>query len=214
MEAMLSALPAILEGARITLLLALASLALATVIGIFVAVARTAHNRLIIGAARAYVITIRHTPELVQLYLIYYSLPVWGLVVPAFVAATIVFGLHFGAYLSEVFRGGIASIERTQWEASQILGISKARTWRHVILPQVVRRVLPSWGNYVLIIIKGTSLAAVITVPEMLYRANVIATGNFRFFEIFTLLALVYLGINLIGSVLVRRLERRLARAG
>ena len=207
-------LPGLLEGASVTIVLALVSLALATVVGIVVAAGRSTRGGLAYSAAGAYVTAIRYTPELVQLYLVYFSLPAWGIVASPFIAATIVFGLHSGAFIAEVFRGGIMSIERSQWEASQILSLPRLTTWRVVILPQVVRRVLPAWGNYLLIVVKVTALAGVVTVPELFYRANVIATVNFRFFEIFTLVAMIYLAINLIGSALVRRLEWRLARSG
>lgn len=211
---MLSYVEPFLGGAVATVWLSLLSLAVATIIGLVVAMGQTTQNVALDRVARGYVVAVRYTPELVQLYLIYFSLPVWGIVVPAFVSAVIVFGLHSGAFISEIFRGGILSIDRTQWEASRVLGIKPATMWRKVILPQVVKRVLPAWGNYVLIIVKITALASLVTVHELFYTANRIATVNFRFFEVLTLLALFYYAINLVGSIMVRRLERRLARIG
>lgn len=204
-------LPDLLDGVTVTVALSLVSIVIATVIGVLVASLRTIRFRFVNVLADSYLAATRNTPELVQLYLVYFSLPAWGLDVSPFEAAGIVFGFHYGAYISEVFRGGIASIERSQWEAAQILGMGRITKWRLVILPQVVRRTLPAWGNYVLIVIKGTSLAGAITVGELFYRGNRIALINFQYFEIWTLIAAFYLAVSLVGSTLNRRLERALA---
>jgi polar amino acid transport system permease protein len=211
LDRIISYMPDLVEGATETILLSVASIVLATAIGIVVAAVRTLRNRPISLAADTYLALIRNTPELVQLYFVYFTLPTWGINVSPFGAAAIVFGFHFGAFISEVFRGGIASIETSQWEAAKILGMGRITRWRVVILPQVVRRVLPAWGNYLLVIIKGTSLAGVITVGELFYRANRIALINFRYFEIWTLVALFYLIISLTGTILIRRAERAVA---
>jgi polar amino acid transport system permease protein len=208
-----SYLPPLLTGARVTIGLSMVSIGVATIVGLVVASGRVARLSVFNGLAKTYLASVRSTPELVQFYLVFYSLPALGIVIAPFWAAVIVLGLHYGAYLSEVFRGGILSIERGQWEAAQVLGMRRRVTWQRVVLPQVFRRVVPAWGNYFLIMFKATALASVITVQELFFSTNVIASRNFRYFELWTLTALIYLVISLAGSVVVRRIERRLARS-
>jgi len=208
-----SYLSPLLRGATVTIALSTVSIGAATIVGLVVAAGRVGRVRVVNVLASAYLAAVRNTPELVQFYLIFYALPAAGVVIDPFWAAVIVLGLHYGAYLSEAFRGGILSIERGQWEAGQVLGMPRRVAWQRVVLPQVFRRVVPTWGNYFLIMFKATSLAGVITVQELFFSANVIASRNFRYFELWTLAALIYLVISLAGSVLVRRLERRLARS-
>lgn len=204
--------PALLQGTLTTLELALISMVFASVLGLGLASAHFSHWRPLIVAIRTYIAIIRNTPELVQIFFVFYSLPRFGVVLSPFIAGVIVFSLHYAAYMTEVFRGGIASIERGQWEASHVLGLSRSTTWFRVVLPQVVTRVLPPWGNYLLILIKATSLASAITVGELTYQAQQIAANNFRYFELFTLIGLIYLILSLPTAWGLRRLESYMRR--
>jgi polar amino acid transport system permease protein len=204
--------PALLGGTITTLALALVSMALASALGLALAAAHFSGLRPLVAVIRAYIAIIRNTPELVQIFFVFYSLPRFGIVLSPFLAAVIVFSLHYAAYLAEVFRGGIASIERGQWEASRVLGLSRSTTWLRVVMPQVVARVIPPWGNYLLILIKATSLASAITVGELTYQAQQIAASNFRYFELFTLIGLIYLILSLPAAWGLRRLETYLRR--
>ena len=155
----------------------------------------------------------RNTPELVQFYLIYYALPTVGVRFGAFQAAIAVLGLHYAVYLSEVFRSGIESINRNQWDAALVLGLPRVTTWRRVVLPQVFQRVIPPLGNYLIAMFKVTSLAAAITVHELFWTAKDIATRDYRFFEVFTVAGLIYFAVSYPSAIGVRRLEVWLRRS-
>lgn len=206
-------LPSLIAGAGLTLKLTISAMLLASVLGLALAVVRFVRTPFVAWLVPAYVTVVRNTPELVQLYLFFYALPAWGINVGAFQTATLVLGLHFAASLAEVYRGGIASIDQGQWEAAIVLGLPKRKQWTRIILPQVFRRIIPAWGNYVTVMVKVTALTSVITVPELTLVGNDIAARNFRFLEVFTLVGIIYFLINFPLSLIVRHAERRLARS-
>jgi polar amino acid transport system permease protein len=186
-------------------------MALATFVGLFLAILRWKNAPLVGSLSDAYVAIIRNTPELVQFYFLFYALPRYGILLPPFGAAVVVLGLHYGAFLAEVFRGGVASIPRGQLEAAHVLDMHSWVGWYKVILPQVVRRVLPPWGNYVLIVFKASALASVITVHELTFVARDIAARNFQFLEVYTVVIVIYFIINYPTSLAVRLIEKRLS---
>jgi polar amino acid transport system permease protein len=155
---------------------------------------------------------IRNTPLLVQLFFFFYVLPEWGLTWPALTTGICAIGLHYSTYTMQVYRAGIEAVPAGQWEAATALNLSVARTWRVVILPQAIRRVVPALGNYVIAMLKDTPILMTITVMEMLGAARLFAQQNFQFTEPLTVIGVAFILIAYPASLLVRALERRLVR--
>lgn len=211
-------LPTLLAGARLTILLSLATFCLAVVIALLVALGRLSRFRLLRAVLTAYVEFIRGTPGLVQIYYIFYVLPVWGVTLDAAMAGIIGLGLNYGAYLSEVFRSGIRSVPATQREAATTIGLSYFQTLRFVILPQAFRNVLPPTVNYFLSLFKDTSLLSVITLQELTFSGMLLISTTFNSFVILTEIAVIYFvmcyPIALLSTYLEYRLHRRSRRPG
>jgi polar amino acid transport system permease protein len=211
-------LPTLLAGARLTILLSLATFCLAIVIALLVALGRLSRFRLLRAVLTAYVEFIRGTPGLVQIYYIFYVLPVWGLTLDAAMAGVIGLGLNYGAYLSEVFRSGIRSVPLTQREAATTIGLGYFQTLRFVILPQAFRNVLPPTVNYFLSLFKDTSLLSVITLQELTFSGMLLISTTFNSFVILTEIAIIYFimcyPIALLATYLEYRLHRRSRRPG
>ncbi|MFF9193731.1 ectoine/hydroxyectoine ABC transporter permease subunit EhuD [Streptomyces sp. NPDC014779] len=206
-QAAMDALPVVLKGFGFTLLATVCGFAVAAVLGLLLALAgRTAPRPLAapVNGAAAFV---RSTPLLVQLFAAWVLVP--GL--DALVLGVLVLGVHYAAYLSEVYRAGIDAVPKGQWEACTALSLPRRRVWRAVVLPQAVRNVLPPLGNYAVAMFKETPLLSVITVHEMVHEANTFGSAHFAYLESFTLAAAVFLLASWPTSVLVRRLEARLA---
>lgn len=199
--------PELLGAAAITVALTVVSMLVASIGGLVLAVMRLSGGRMLSLVVQIYLAVVRSIPELVLLYFVFYALPGFGVLLDPFVAAVVVLGGSFSGYLSEVYRGGILSVDRGQWEAARVLGLETRATWRMVILPQALRRIIPAWGNYLLILLKATALASAVTVPELLYRTNIIAAETFRYFELYTVITIMYFAINYPLAVFVRRLE-------
>lgn len=195
---------------KLSLGITLAASALAIVIGLFLALGRRSRLRAVSWSSLAVVEFVRSTPIPIQLFFVYFGLPALGLRPSALVTGIAVFGLHYAAYMAEVYRAGIEAIPKGQWEACTALSLSPRRTWRAVVLPQVVRRVLPSIGNQVIALFKETPFLLVIGVPEMVTVANQIGSQNFRFIEPITIAGLIFLLASYPTSVLMRKLEIRL----
>lgn len=204
--------PALLSGVKYTVLLAVTSLALGLILGFVLALARLARSRPIRFLGHAYVDIVRGTPLLVQLFLIYYGLPQFGINPSPLMAATLALGGNYAAYLAEVFRGGLMSVDRGQWEAAEALGFSGTPLMRRIVLPQAVRIALPGIGNYANSMIKDTSLASVVTVNELLRQGQIEVAYSFRSFDIYLTIAVIYLLVSLPLTVFTKRLERRTAR--
>ncbi|MCM2502441.1 amino acid ABC transporter permease [Aureimonas altamirensis] len=164
--------------------------------------------------ARFYVWIFRGTPLLVQLFLIFYGLPSAGIVLDAFTAAVIGFTLNVGAYTSEIIRAVIASVPRGQWEASYSIGMNWFDTMRRTILPQATRTAVPPLSNTFISLVKDTSLAAAITVPELFQQAQRIVAVTYEPLILYIEAALIYLLLSSVLSSLQARLEKRLNRYG
>ncbi len=194
---MLDALPELLRGLQNTLWLTIVSLILATVLGLLSGLMSISSNKWVRAPARLYVNIIRGTPLLVQILFIYFGLPsVTPIKLTAVAAGIIAIGFHIGAYVSEVFRAGIQSIDTGQIEAGRSLGLSSSQTMRKIVLPQAVRRMMPPMMNQFIIGVKDTSLLAVIGVAELTERGQTIYSANYRAFEILTLVGLMYLALT------------------
>lgn len=204
-------MPALLAGARLTVELATIAVAICLVIGSFVGIARVGHVRIVRLLAGAYVDFIRGTPLLVQLFLVYFGLPsLIGRPVPPFVAAIAAMGINSGAYVAEIVRAGIQAIDRGQTEAARSLGLTAAQTMRYVIFPQAIRRIIPPLGNEFIALLKDSSLVSVIALEELLRKGQVVITRTFRPFEVYTVIAILYLIMTLAISKLVSWSERKL----
>lgn len=201
------ALPVLLEGFRITLLSTVLGFVVAAVLGLVVAVARRSLPKVLATALSAVVQFIRLTPLVVQLLFVYYLLPQFS----ALQIGIAVLGIHYSTYMAEVYRAGIDAVPKGQWEACRALSLSPMRTWRAVILPQAVRRVVPALGNYAVSLFKDTPFLFTISVVEMVTAAQQFGARNFQYLEPLTLAGLIFLIASYPTSLLVRRLERRLA---
>ncbi|MGF7034145.1 His/Glu/Gln/Arg/opine family amino acid ABC transporter permease subunit [Paenibacillus mucilaginosus] len=209
-QVILDAVPVLLEGSLITLKIVSISLAIAFVIGLISGLMSTSSNKLLRVPALFYVDLIRGTPLLVQVFFIYLGLPVFlDIRIPAEAAGIAAISLNAGAYISEIFRGGINSIHRGQMEAARSLGMSRYLTMRLVILPQAIRRMTPAFVNQVIVSIKDTSLLSVIGIRELTQSGEIIIAENFRAFEIWGVVGIFYFIIIYALSWLARRLERR-----
>ncbi|MFE3580143.1 ectoine/hydroxyectoine ABC transporter permease subunit EhuD [Streptomyces vinaceus] len=201
-------LPVVLSGFRTTLLATLLGSAVAMVLGLVIAVALRTPTRWVTLPLRVLTDFVRSTPVMIQLFAAWVLVP--GL--NALALGIAVLGIHYAAYTCEVYRAGIDAVPRGQWEACTALSLPRRRVWRAVVLPQAVRRVLPALGNYVISMFKETPFLSVIAVQEMVHRANEYGSEHFAYLEAFTLAALVFLLAGYPTSVLMRRLEKRLAQ--
>jgi polar amino acid transport system permease protein len=212
MDFALEMLPYLLRGAVLTVELTCLSMAFALVLGLLLAFGRLSRNRLLAGASTAFVEVIRGTPLLVQLFILYYGLPQYGIRLPAFAAGVLGLGINYGAYLAEVYRAGILSIDRGQWEAGSAIGLSRRGLMRYVILPQALRVVLPPIGNYFISMLKDSSLVATISIVELLRAGQLRIAINFRAMDVYLMVAAIYFLMSYPCALMLRRMERRLSR--
>jgi polar amino acid transport system permease protein len=202
-------LPVLLQGLWVTLLATLLGMTLALVGGLFWAALRSSTSRVLRGGARAAVELVRSTPLLVQLYFLFYVLPSTGIRFSPLTTGVLGLGLHYSAYLAEVYRAGIDAVPRGQWEAASVLGLPRARAFISIILPQAWPPMLPVMGNYLIAMFKDTPLLSAITVLELLQRAKLLGAAEFRYLEPLTLAGLLLLAISVSASRVLAQLERR-----
>lgn len=205
-------LPLLLVGAVTTVAISVAAMALALVLGLIAAIGRLSRSRSLRFLAGLYVEVIRGTPLLVQLFIVYYGLPSYGIRLEPFTAGFLTLGVHYGAYLSEVYRAGILSVDRGQWEAAASIGMTRSAVLREIILPQAVRVILPPIGNYFISMLKDSALTATITVSELLRVGQLKVAVTFRAMDIYLMVAAIYLALSYPLSVLIRWLEKRSSR--
>jgi len=209
-----SILPIILIGLTVTLKAAAAGFGIALVLGLVFALLRRSRVIAISWTTALIVEFLRDTPLLVQLFFLYYVLPDFGVVLPAFLTGALALGLQYAAYTSEVYRGGIEAIPRGQWEAATALNLSRMQTYRDVVIPQTVPRIVPAMGNYLVAMIKETPVLSVVTVLEMMGLANMIGERTFEYLVPLTLVGVIFLLLTLICSAGLHRLQRALPKAG
>jgi cystine transport system permease protein len=178
-------------------------------IGFGVALAQLSGGRLLFFLARAYVSFIRGTPLIVQLFLIYFGLPQFGILFDPITAAMIGFSLNVGGYSSEILRSAIGAIDAGQWEAATVIGMTPSQTMRRVILPQAARTALPPLGNSFISLVKDTSLAATIQVPELFRQAQLITARTFEIFTMYLATAAIYWLLSSVLAFGQARLEVR-----
>ena len=198
------------DGILITFQVTVMAICGALVLGLITGLGRISKNRLINTIASTYVEVIRGIPLLVQLFYIYYALGRF-VNVPDMTAAVLSMSFCYGAYMGEVFRAGIESIDKGQSEAARSLGFNRAQTMFHVVLPQAWRTILPPVGNEFIALLKDTSLVSILAVSDLLRRGREFASETFLYFEAYTLIAIIYLIITLFLSKLVSAMEARLS---
>lgn len=205
--------PLLWSGLELTVGLTFASMAVALVIGTVLALGQIQGSpwwaRL---SAITFVEFIRGTPLLLQLFYIFYVLPHFGLRLSPVVAGIAGLSINYGAYLSEVFRAGIEAVDRGQWEAARALGLRPTLFVPLVILPQAGRIVLPPTGNYFISMFKDTALVSTISLGDLMFRGQLLASENFKYTEIYSFIFIIYLAISYPASRCVVMLERYLRR--
>jgi len=198
-----------------TLKVTAAALALGLPLGLTVALMRLSRARAVSLAAGVFVEFFRSTPPLVQLFWCFFALPILiGVRVDSFQAAVMTLSIQSSAFFAEVFRGGIVSVERGQWEAARALGMTYRQLLRRVVLPQAVKRMIPAFLERAIELMKTTTLVATVAYADLLFEASDIAQKTFRPLEVFTAAAAIYFVVIFAASRVVQVSERRLARSG
>ncbi|MBS8225608.1 amino acid ABC transporter permease [Vannielia litorea] len=184
-------------------------------LGLVLALCRLYGNALIRWPVGLVIEFLRTTPPIAQLFWFFFALPILaGVEINPFEAAVLTFSLQSSAFFAEVFRGGIQSIERGQWEAAKAIGMTRNRALRRVILPQAVKRMIPAFLERAIELMKTTTLVGTISYADLLFRANQIAQSTYRALEVFTIAAAIYFVVIFACSLGVRLLETRMARSG
>jgi polar amino acid transport system permease protein len=203
------------HGALVTMEVTASALLLSCVIGLGVGVVRLEPRRRIPYAlASAYVLFIRGTPLLVQLFLLFFGLPQFGIMLPAFAAAMLGLGVYSAAYVSEIVRGAIQSIDRGQMEAARCLGMSYGMAMRSIVLPQAVVRMIPPLGNEFIALIKNSALVSLLTIPDLMHEGEQIISVTYRSLEVYLAVAFIYLAMTASTGLLLRLAEKQLQRGG
>ncbi len=206
--------PLLLEGLRNTLLLTCISYIIGLVLGLGLSILRVYGPLWVKAIVATYTEIFRGTPMVVQLFLIYYSLPSIGVKLDPFTSAIIAIGLNSGAYQAEYFRSAIGSISLGQWEAALSIGMKKATVIRTIVIPQVFRVALPALTNEMIYLLKYSSIAYFITVPELVYTGKIIGTRTFMYLQVYTVIAIIYVIFSLLFSELFFRVEKRISIPG
>ena len=210
MNLVVNSFPLLLIGAGVTIQITVLSTAIGFVIGLIVGVARISNLRVLRMLAEVYVEFFRGTPLLVQIFLFYFALPViTGQRIDPFIAAISACGINSGAYVAEIFRAGIQSVDDGQMEAGRSLGMTWLQTMRYIIVPQAFKRVIPPLGNEFIAMLKDSSLVSVIGFEELTRRGQLIIAKTYGSFEIWMSVAVIYLVMTLTISRFVAYLERR-----
>ncbi|MCB4768470.1 ectoine/hydroxyectoine ABC transporter permease subunit EhuD [Ancylobacter sp. Lp-2] len=204
-------LPILLKASLVTLAATLGGMALALVLGLALALLRRSPHAVLRRPASMFVEFVRSTPLLIQIFFIYYVLPLYGVRIPTVACGIVALGLHYATYTAEVYRAGIEAVPRGQWEAGRALSLPAYRIWRHIVLPQALPPVVPALGNYLIAMFKETPLLAVIGVHELLGTALQEASQTYRYYEPLTLVGLIFLAFSLVAALILRRVEVRLA---
>lgn len=214
MDYFLSLLGPLAQGAVVTLKLFFITVALALPLGLMLALARVSHLRALSNAVNGYIWLMRGTPLMLQMLFIYFALPfvpVVGVRLPDFPSAVVAFALNYAAYFAEIFRAGILSVDRGQYEAARVLGMNYRQTMRRIVLPQMVRNILPPLSNETITLVKDTSLIYVLALNDLLRAARGIVQRDFTTSP-FIVAAAFYLIMTLVLTWGFQRLERHHAR--
>lgn len=217
----------VIQGLFVTIGVSLASITLASVLGLLGALGRLSSNAIALGISSFYISLIRGTPLLVQIYIIYLGLPQLGkqvtaagyprlgelFILSALQSGILALSLNYGAYMTEIFRAGIQAVSAGQWQAAAALGMSRWQTLRFIVLPQAIRTVIPAIGNQFISMQKDSTLVSLMGIWEITYRANRLARKDSKFMEMFLLAAAIYWVLTIVSEWLQRKLEERMARS-
>lgn len=202
-------LPEFLQGAWYTIAISVMAYLLALVLAVCAALGRRSGQRWVRWIAGIYIETVRNTPVLLQIFVVFFALPSVGLRLSGFWAGVVALGVNVGAYLAEVFRAGMSAVPQGQLEASAILGISRWDAFWRIVFPQTVRTVFPTLVNYAILTVLGTSLLSALAVPELTGVALVVNARTLLFVQVFLLLLSFYLAISALISVLGAAIGKR-----
>jgi polar amino acid transport system permease protein len=205
-------LPRLMWATLNTLLAAGIGYAIAVVLGLILALAQRTGIRPVTLAVREFVEFVRSTPLVLQIFFVFYVGPQVGVTLSPWVAGMLAIGLHYAAYLSEVYRGGIEAVPKGQWEAALALNLSPRQTYTRIVIPQALPPSVAGMGNYLVGIFKDTPMLSVIGVAELMHAANAIGGQSYRYLEPYTLVGLILLTISLPAAGLVRVFERWVRR--
>ncbi|MGF1610598.1 MAG: ectoine/hydroxyectoine ABC transporter permease subunit EhuD [Kiloniellales bacterium] len=206
-------LPRLLEATLNTLLAAGIGYGIALVVGLAFTLAQRTPSWVLTMAVRELVEFIRSTPLVLQIFFVFYVGPQFGIRLSPWVAGMIAIGLHYSAYLSEVYRGALEAVPRGQWEASKALNLSVQRTYGRIVLPQALPAALPGMGNYLIGIFKDTPMLSVIGVAELMHTANALGSETYRFLEPYTMVGVIFLALSLPAAAGLRVFEAWVRRA-
>jgi len=210
----LSIMPRLAQGLVVTIEATALGMAVALTLGLALALARRSRFRLIAWPTGVLVEFVRSTPLLVQIYFLFYVLPDTGVRLSPLATGVLALGLHYAAYCSEVYRAGLESVPRGQWDAAIALNLGRWRTMRDVIIPQAIPPIVPALGNYLVAMFKDTPLLSAITVLELLQVAKLIGAESFRYIEPLTLVGAMFLVLSLVSAAAIRWVEGRLRMEG
>lgn len=199
--------PRMIEATGNTLIAAGCGYAIAAVLGLVFTLAQRTRNRHLTFCVREFVEFIRSTPLILQIFFVFYVGPQVGIRLSPWTSGMIAIGLHYACYLSEVYRGGIESVPKGQWEAATVLNMTALQKYRRIIIPQAIPPALAGMGNYLVGIFKDTPMLSVIGVAELIHTANAIGSENYRFLEPFTMVGIIFLLISLPTAAIIRLFE-------
>ncbi|WP_026672707.1 amino acid ABC transporter permease [Alkalihalobacterium bogoriense] len=204
-------IPYLVDGLKYTLIITFVGVFLGFLVGAGAGLARLSKNKFIYMLATIYVEVVRGTPILAQILLLYMGISdLFGINLDKVVASIIAIALNAGAYIAEIVRGSVQSIDKGQSEAGRSLGLSKTQTMRYIIWPQAIKRMIPPLGNQFIISLKDTSLFSVIAVTEILYMGRQYISSTFTYFETYVMICIFYLIITIPSMIILRKIERRL----
>lgn len=207
----LTYLPILLQGAFVTIEIAVIGVIFGSILGLLVGLGRVSKNPLLSQISRFYIWVIRGTPLLLQLFVIHFAIPsvFSALTMPPFVSACIALSINAAAYIAEIARGAIQSIDKGQMEAARSLGLSSSQSMRRVIIPQAFRRMLPPLGNEFIALIKESSLVSTIALYDLLRTGQQIISSTYRYMEVFFLVGLIYLLLTTVMSFIIGKIEKK-----
>lgn len=202
-------LPLLAHGLILTLEITATCIGFGIVIGVLLALMRVYGGKWLSIPASIYIQIFRGTPLLVQLLMVYYGLPSWGIMFSAFTSGVLALGLNTAAYQAEYFRGAIQAVKQGQLLAARSMGMNMVQAARYIVLPQAFRIVIPSWSNELILMLKYSSIVFSVTLLDLMGVGKRIASHNFRYFEVYVVVALFYLALVFIITQLLRLLEKK-----
>ncbi len=205
-------LPQIASCLGVTISAALGGFVLALLLGLLFAVLLKVKYWFVKKPIEWFIEIVRSTPLLVQLYILYYVLPEYGILLSSFVTGVIGLGIHYSTYLSEVYRSGIEAVPKGQWEAADAIGFSKVQTWIKIVIPQAVPPIIPIIGNYLVTMFKETPILSAIALVEIMQKAKLLGAVSFRYIEGFTVVGVMFIIISYVATLLVQWVSRKASR--